>query len=70
MSSAIGGTAIPITHYRILAKQQPAATARCVALQQRGPSGRESKSNRAAPRPLTIGSWAIDNSARALAGPA
>ena len=35
MSSAIGRTAIPITHYRILAKQQPAPTARLVANQQR-----------------------------------
>ena len=31
MSSTIGGTAIPVTHYRILTKEQPLATARCVA---------------------------------------
>jgi hypothetical protein len=31
MSSTIARTAIPITHYRILAKEQPAATARPVA---------------------------------------
>ena len=31
MSSTIARTAIPITHYRILTKEQPAATARLVA---------------------------------------
>jgi hypothetical protein len=31
ISSTIARTAIPITHYRILAKEQPAATARLVA---------------------------------------
>jgi hypothetical protein len=30
-SSAVARTAIPITHYRILSKQQPAATPRLVA---------------------------------------
>ena len=39
---------MPIPQYRIvLTKEQPAATAQLVALQQRGPSGRESRSNRA-----------------------
>jgi hypothetical protein len=33
MSSTIARNPIPITHYRILAKQQPAATARPVAKQ-------------------------------------
>ena len=32
-SSTIARTAIPITHYRILTKEQLAATARLVALQ-------------------------------------
>jgi hypothetical protein len=32
-SSAVAGTAIPITHDRILIKQQPAAAPRLVALQ-------------------------------------
>ena len=32
MSSTIARTAIPITHYRILTKEQPAATPRLVAL--------------------------------------
>ena len=41
---------MPIPQYRIvLTKEQPAATAQLVALQQRGPSGRESRSNRARP---------------------
>jgi hypothetical protein len=33
-SSAVARTAIPITHYRILSKQQPAATPRLVALRK------------------------------------
>jgi hypothetical protein len=41
MSSTIARTAIPITHYRILTKEQPAATARCVA--ERGRRWRRSR---------------------------
>jgi hypothetical protein len=39
MSSTIARTAIPITHYRILSKEQPAATPRLVANRSSGVSG-------------------------------
>jgi hypothetical protein len=42
-SSAVATTAIPITHYRILAKQQPAATPRLVPKDERPSGGRHDR---------------------------
>jgi hypothetical protein len=72
-TSASLGPAIAVEHssgqrrsprYRVLAKQQPAPAARPVALRYRGPSRRESRSSRAAPRPRARGCGRTRKSAR------